>query len=168
METIVLPSESWGEYRQLRLRALKEDQEAFSSRYEDALHLPEDFWRTRLDDAGKGNQSWLLFARREDKLIGMIGAYMEAEVTDTATIVSVYVPREERGKGISTRLMMDMLSMLSMIPGLKKARLDVNVSQAAAIRLYEQFGFRETGRKPATTGAGQAVEQVAMERDLPV
>jgi len=168
MDIIRLPVAKWGEYRDLRLRALKEDQEAFSSPYADALQQPEDFWRTRLSDAEQGERSWLLFARDANRLVGMIGAFMEGGSTETATVVSVYVPREERGKGISTRLMADMLRLLSTVPGLRKARLDVNVSQLAAMHLYERFGFRETGRKPATTGAGQAVEQVAMERELPV
>jgi ribosomal protein S18 acetylase RimI-like enzyme len=98
----------------------------------------------------------------------MIGAFTEGDTTEIATVVSVYVPREERGNGISSRLMEEMLRVLSDIPTLKKARLDVNVGQLVAIRLYRRFGFREIGRKPATTGAGEAVEQLVMERELPV
>jgi predicted GNAT family acetyltransferase len=98
----------------------------------------------------------------------MIGAFIEGDSTETVTVVSVYVPREERGSGISSSPMGAMLRVLSDVPTLKKARLDVNVSQLAAIRVYTRFGFRETGRKPATTGAGEAVEQLMMERELPV
>jgi predicted GNAT family acetyltransferase len=166
MDIIKLPIEKWSEYRELRLRALKEDPEAFSSSYANSLEQPEQFWKTRLADAERGERSWLLFARQDNKLVGMIGAFMEGDSTETATVVSVYVPREERGDGISSRLMAEMLRVLSEVPRLKKARLDVNVSQLAAIHVYGRFGFRETGRKPATTGAGETVEQLVMELQL--
>lgn len=168
MDIVRLPIEKWSEYRDLRLRALQEDPEAFSSSYADSLEQPEQFWKTRLADAERGERSWLLFARKDNRLVGMIGAFIEGDSTETATVVSVYVPREERGNGISSRLMGEMLRVLSEIPTLRKARLDVNVSQVAAIRVYKRFGFSETGRKPAMTGAGEAVEQLVMERQLPV
>lgn len=168
MDIVRLPIEKWSEYRDLRLRALQEDAQAFSSAYAKEQQHPEQFWKMRLADAERGERSWLLFARQANRLTGMIGAFTEGDSTETAKIVSVYVPREERGNGISTRLMEEMLRVLSAVPNLKKARLDVNVSQLAAIRLYRRFGFRESGRKPAMTGAGEPVEQLIMERRLPV
>jgi ribosomal protein S18 acetylase RimI-like enzyme len=167
MDIVRLPIEKWNEYRELRLRALKEDPEAFSSSYADSLRQPEQFWKTRLADAERGEGSWLLFGTQDNKLVGMIGAFTEGDTTEIATVVSVYVPREERGNGISSRLMEEILRVLSAVPRLRKARLDVNVSQVAAIRVYQRCGFREIGRKPATTGAGEAVKQLVMERDLP-
>lgn len=168
MDIVRLPIEKWNEYRALRLRALKEDPEAFSSSYADSLRQPEQFWKARLASAERGERSWLLFGRQDNKPVGMIGAFIEGDTTETATVVSVYVPREERGNGISSRLMEEILRVLSAVPRLRKARLDVNVSQVAAIRVYQRCGFREIGRKPATTGAGEAVEQLVMERELPV
>jgi predicted GNAT family acetyltransferase len=168
MDIVRLPTWKWREYRELRLRALQEDPEAFSSAYARELEQPEQFWQTRLADAERGERSWLLFARQDNKLIGMIGAFIEGDSTETATVVSVYVPREERGHGVSTRLMEEMLRVLSGVAMLNKARLDVNVSQLAAIHVYTRLGFCEIGRKPATTGAGEAVEQLVMERELPV
>ena len=167
MQIVSLPVEKWREYRDLRLRALKEDAEAFSSSYADSLQQTEAFWKWRLAEAERGERSWLLFATQDDRLVGMIGAFMEVESTDIATVVSVYVPREERGKGISKQLMREMLRVLSAVPRFRRAPLDVNVTQTAAIGLYGRFGFREIGKKPARTGAGEAVQQLIMERDLP-
>lgn len=166
MEIVSLPVSSWKEYRHLRLRALKENPEAFSSGYEVARDLPDDHWKHRLEEAQQGKRGWLLFARDDAKLVGMIGAYVPEGVSDRATIVSVYVPKEERGKDISSRLMTAMLERLSQTGRFRSARLSVHVGQRPAIRLYEKFGFREVGREPGTTGAGQAVEQIVMERDL--
>lgn len=167
MDVITLPIDQWKEYRELRLRALKEDPEAFSSAYADSLNQPEEFWKGRLADAAQAQRSWLLFARQSERLTGMIGAFLEDDSQDTATIVSVYVVREARGQGISSRLMQEILQVLSSVPALKKAQLRVNITQLPAIQLYRRFGFREIGVEPATTGAGQAVHQLVMQRELP-
>lgn len=168
MDIIKLPVKDWREYRQLRLRALKEDPEAFSSSYADDLNRPDEIWQQRVAAATQGDRSWLLFARQNNQLVGMIGAFLEGESAEVATVVSMYVPKEARRRGISLRLMDELLRILSGRPDLKKAELRVNATQRPAIQLYKRFGFRQTGSQPSTTGAGQVVQQIMMERDLPV
>jgi len=168
VEVVRLPVEDWQQYRELRLRALKEDPEAFSSAYADGLNQPDEFWKQRLAEAAAGERAWILFGRQEDRLVGMIGTFIAEDTPDIATIVSVYVPKEARGQGMSTRLMQEMLRVLSAKPALKKVRLSVNVTQHAAIKLYRRFGFLEIAREPSTTGAGQAVQLMVMERELPL
>lgn len=163
-----IPVQKWQAYRELRLRALKEDAQAFGSSYADSLGQPEAFWKGRLAEAADGKRSWLLFATQETELVGMIGAFLEQEPTDTATIVSVYVPREARGRGIGSQLMEAMLRVLSALPTLTTAQLSVNVTQLAAIDLYRRFGFRGVGVEPSITGAGEPAQQLIMQRELPV
>ena len=167
MEIVSLPVEDWQAYRALRLRALKEDPLAFGSSFAGALELPEERWKARLAAALQGEGSWLLFAREQGRLVGMIGAFVDVASPDMATIISVYVPAEDRGKGISTRLMETILCELSKAPYLKRAALSVNATQQAAIGLYRRFGFEPKGSEPAMTGNGLPVEQILMERALP-
>ena len=98
MDIVTLPVEEWQAYRALRLRALREEPQAFSSSYATTLASPEETWKGRLEQALHGERAWLLFAREGGRLVGMVGAYMEQGDNDTATVVSVYVPKEERGK----------------------------------------------------------------------
>ncbi len=167
MEIVQLSPDDWQEYRDLRLRALKEDPEAFSSTYAEAALLPEGRWKSRLLDAQKGERSWLCFARERGKLVGMIGAFIDDGAPGTATIVSVYVPIEERGKGISGRLMEWVLKELSRNASLKRANLAVNKAQLPAIGLYERFGFQCVGTERAQMGDGSLAEEMVMERPLP-
>ncbi len=166
MEVIRLPVESWREYRSLRLRALKEDGAAFTSSYAEAAAQPDEFWQRRLATALEGRNQWLLFGRADGRLVGMIGAYIPQESPSTAIVVSVYVPREERRKGISSRLMDAILEVLRARPELTTVRLGVNATQSAAIALYEKFGFVEVARAPDVTGEGRRVDQIEMERRL--
>jgi len=167
MDVLKLPVEHWDDYRALRLRALKEDPQAFSSAYADAVALPEEAWKKRLADAWNAERNWLLFARQGVDLIGMIGAYIEDESSGAVTVVSVYVPKENRGAGVASRLMRELLLVLSDVPSLKQARLRVNLTQHAAVQLYRRFGFLRVGLEPSTTGAGQLVQQLLMQRELP-
>ncbi len=167
MEIVTLPPEDWQAYRDLRLRALKEDPQAFSSSYADAAQFDEEKWKGRLRDAFQGQRSWLFFARHEGKLVGMIGAFVDEASSETATIVSVYVPAEERGKGISSQLMKCILSALSKSSSFKAVSLTVNSTQLSAIGLYRKFGFQPIGTVSAVTGDGKPAEEVTMERPLP-
>lgn len=166
MDVLTLPAEDWRAYRDLRQRALKEDPEAFGSSLAASQEQPDEYWGERLAEALRGEWLWLLFAKEGDKLVGMIGAFVDETAADTAKIVSVYVPKEERGKGISTRLMEEMLRVLSATSRFKKVQLAVNVNQLPALGLYRRFGFREVRRQPSETGAGETVEQILMEREV--
>lgn len=96
----------------------------------------------------------------------MIGAYMEKDSNDTATIISVFVPKEERGKGISSLLMEKMISELSAKPYLKKINLTVNKDQVAALNLYTKFGFVKVGEQNFKMGNGQKAVEFVMEKQI--
>ncbi len=167
MEIVRLPVEDWQAYRDLRLRALNEDPQAFSSTYAEVAAWPEERWKRRLRDALEGERSWLFFAREKGRLVGMIGAFVDEASPENATIVSVYVPAEVRGRGISSELLTCILGELSRHPSLKMATLAVNKQQLPAVGLYRKFGFQATRTEPAQTGNGELVEEMVMERPLP-
>ena len=57
-------------YKELRLRALREEPQAFGSSYEANVNKPDSYWVERLNDVKSGN-GWLVFAEINDKLVGM-------------------------------------------------------------------------------------------------
>lgn len=166
MEIIKLAIEDWQEYKKLRLRALKEDPHAFGSSYSDIVNDPEKEWKRRLENALKGETNWLLFAKENDRLVGMIGAFMEEGATDAVTIIAMYVPREERGKGISKMLMEGILNELSQKSFIKKVKLMVNKIQTPAVNLYKKFGFSEVGKLNFRLGDGKLADELVMEKNL--
>ncbi len=167
MEIVKLPLSEWESYRNLRLKALIEDPQAFGASYEDNSKYTEEEWKRRLGKAYDGKTNWLLFARQDSKLVGMVGAYIDKGVKDTATVISVFVPKEERGKQISTKLMGKLLLELSNNESLKKVELTVNTLQKPAITLYKKFGFKETGIQKFKMGDGKFANEFKMERNLP-
>ncbi len=139
MEIVKLATDQWEDYRNLRLRALRKDPQAFGASYKTNLSYSEEEWKRRLKNAVEGKTDWLLFAKENSNLVGMLGAYMEKGDPHTATLVSMYVPKEERRKGIAARLMEAMLSELSQKVFVKRAKLTVNEKQTVAVSLYKKI-----------------------------
>ncbi len=164
MEIIKLPVSRWQQYKEVRLRALKEDPQAFGASYDDNAKYTEEEWRRRLINAENSDRNWLYFAEENKTLKGMIGAYMEKESKDTATVISVYVPLEERGRGISKLLMQKLLDELSSKQYLKKVALTVNKDQIAAVNLYKKFGFVVKGQQNFKMGNGKDAIEYVMEK----
>jgi GNAT superfamily N-acetyltransferase len=111
IKIVTLKPEEWQEYRDLRLRALKEDPQAYGSTYEENAKHPDEYWRKRLEDTLNTNTQWLVFAKLDDVLVGMVGAFAEKE-PDNAHVIAVYVTPEARGKGISKLLMQELLAKI--------------------------------------------------------
>ncbi len=165
IQIIKLKPEEWPLYRQIRLEALLNDPQAFGPAYADSLHYPDTFWQGRLQDAQAGERSWLLFAREDDRLVGMIGAFRPEE-SNEVHIVAVYVSPDKRGQGIGNALMDAILAGVSHLAAVQKAVLGVNKTQVAAVALYQRFGFQVVGEKSGVMGDGQMHTGHLMEKTL--
>jgi ribosomal protein S18 acetylase RimI-like enzyme len=110
----------------------------------------------------------MLFARQHERLVGMVGAYQsEAMLSQNiAFVVAVYVTASARGQGISRQLMLALLDMLQRTTSIRWVRLTVNVTQTAAVRLYERLGFVTLCSENGRLGDGKYYDEYIMEREL--
>lgn len=156
----------WKQYRDLRLRAIRESPQAFLDTEQETRAFPEKKWRQRLADAAAG-KSWQLFARLHGKLVGMIGAYRSDDdvKNQSATIVGIWVAPEARGKGVGRKLMETLMDTLKK-RSIKTVHLSVNVEQTAAVVLYKKLGFQIVEEKEAVMGDGKKHEELMMEKTL--
>lgn len=95
----------------------------------------------------------------------MIGAFVADEAA-VADIVSMYVTPDCRRQGLARALMVAILCELSKNGTIKDVRLAVNVEQQAAIRLYENVGFRAIGTENDLMGDGHYYDGCIMEKRL--
>ncbi len=82
-----------------------------------------------------------LVAAEKEAVLGYCGLYLAA---DEGEIINVAVAKEAQGRKIASRLMQEMLNE-GHARGVRRFFLEVRVSNAAAIRLYEKFGFTIQG-----------------------
>jgi len=103
-------------------------------------------------------------AMMSGKLVGFI---MSRRAADEAEILSVAVSHACRGRGFARELLHLHLRRLAG-DGVRTVFLEVDETNAPALRLYRRAGFREVGRRPnyyATPGAPPAAALV-LRRDL--
>jgi ribosomal protein S18 acetylase RimI-like enzyme len=154
---------AWQDFKVLRLEALATAPQAFEASYDELRAKPDTYWTERLQDVAERRGSWLLFAKREQRLVGMVGALI-AEERHVANITAVFVAEEARGSGIGTGLMSALLRELRQDRSIQRLRLYVNRSQKAAMHLYDRLGFRIVAADRATYGDGLEHDGYDMER----
>lgn len=154
IEILSLKPEDWQQYRELRLRALKEEPQAYGSSYEENAKHAGSYWRERLEDTVRTDTQWLVFAKMDGDLVGMVGAFAEKE-SDNAHVIAVYVVPEARGKGVSKLLMKELLARIKTNEKIKNIVVDVNPDQEAALNLYKKSGFQVVKEYKMILGDGK-------------
>jgi RimJ/RimL family protein N-acetyltransferase len=136
-------------YRELRLEALQNHPEVYSSDYAHALSLPMAYWVERLRAGGTGDVAQMYFAQHEQELVGLCGIYrVDAPRTrHSASVVSLYVRPAWRGLGIAQALVTACLDW-ARSHDVRIVKLGVITTNAAAIAVYQRCGFRTYGTEP--------------------
>lgn len=86
---------------------------------------------------------WLV-ASDNDVVAGYVGSQT---VIDEADMMNIAVAPAYRRKKIAEKLVLSLIEMLNK-KGAKSLTLEVRVSNAPAISLYEKLGFIQVGRRP--------------------
>lgn len=86
---------------------------------------------------------WLV-ARNGATVVGYVGSQ---SVQGEADMMNVAVHPDYRRQGIARQLVTELVNVLA-DKGVHSLALEVRVSNAPAIALYEQLGFQQVGRRP--------------------
>ncbi|MDB5873848.1 MAG: GCN5-related N-acetyltransferase [Ramlibacter sp.] len=145
MEIRRLGPDDASDYRALRIRALWEFPEAFTSSYDDDEKQPIEVWETRL----AGEQSMFWGAYQGGQLCGMVGMERErrAKNRHKATVIGMYVSQEYFGTGMG-RALIDALLACARELGIELLVLTVTEGNEVATNFYEAAGFRSFGIEP--------------------
>ena len=136
-------------YRDLRLEALRDHPDAFSSDYAENLAKPMSFWTDRLDPERPDRTVMTYFAVHEQQLIGTCGIARphSPKVRHSADIVGMYVKPAWRGLRIAGVLVNTCLDW-ARTHGVATVKLAVVTTHSGAIRCYARCGFRVYGIEP--------------------
>ncbi len=133
-------------YWALRLRALREEPEAFGASYEESRgrSLAEVAERLR---AARAEGNFTLAAGESGQLMGIV-AFVRAQGLKNrhnADIFAMYVAPEARGKGYGRALIEALIARARAIDGVEQLALAVVVTNDAARALYLALGFTVYG-----------------------
>jgi len=141
--------------RALRLRALRDNPEAFGSTYEETLARGNEWMRQRL--RSKEDETFYLGAFEESRLVGMVGYYREdiIKTRHKGYVVSMFVVPESRGLGAGKALLQALIARARQIEGLQQLHLAVVTTNQAAYQLYRSLGFEAYGTEPRALKSGE-------------
>jgi ribosomal protein S18 acetylase RimI-like enzyme len=147
----------WEAIRDIRLRSLREEPDAYASDYQTEARFEPDLWKQRIEAAS----SYLAFNDDHD-LVG-IATGLETGDGDTY-VVGMYVAPEARRLGCAHQLL-DAISDLAVRRQGRRLLLEVAESNIRAARTYRSYGFVETGRR-RTLDRDPSITEIELEYPL--
>lgn len=129
-------------YRDIRLRALKEDPNAYSASYESAIERTEERWRDQADGSAQGTEQAIFIVFDNDVPIGLSAVYRDKKSKNEAEVFQVWVRSDHRNKGIGV-LIMDTVLEWSGQNGYEEIIATVSRTNRKALGFYLKYGFTE-------------------------
>jgi ribosomal protein S18 acetylase RimI-like enzyme len=127
----------------LRLRALKDNPEAFAATYEESLSNGKEQFIHRTHP----KEDAFYLGAFESGLVGMV--YFRREEgrknLHKGHVLSMYVEPESRGLGIGKALLQEVITQANLLSGLEQLHLMVVTTNDAARALYRSMGFEVYG-----------------------
>ena len=130
--------DDWQVCRDIRLRALREEPQAYESTLDEEQHLADQQWRDRLVRAST------FLAVDHENVVGM--AVADPHDDGDTLIVAMYVVPDARGRGIAAGLI-DEIRRMAVSRGSSRLVLDVADGNATAERSYRRYGFVPIGQR---------------------
>jgi len=128
-------------YRELRLESLRLDPDAYTTTFKDANAMAKLFFEKVIEDEESARFAMGAFDR--ELLIGhFCFAYDQPfGLTNTGSLVQMYVKPEFRGRGIGQKLAQAIIGKALAISGVEALLLEVKANNPSAIAVYEKVGF---------------------------
>jgi len=152
----------WKLVRAIRLRALTESPDAFSSTLAAELDLSDRDWRIRCDNESAVNY---LANDSNNEIVGIAVGAPYVELHRTAGLFGMWIAPTARQHGIGAALVNAVVAWVR-TENFHRIVLDVGSSNEAALRLYESCGFIDAGNVPAAPKLNQNVCERQLELSL--
>ena len=140
-----LVADDWEVWRDLRIRALNTDPDAFGSTLSEWRDADEARWRQ-----GFAEVAFRAIAVVDGRPAGMIGG---RDKGDQVEIISVWTAPSVRGRGVGDALITAVVDRAAQ-GGWRSVILHVRAANAPAIGLYRRHGFVDAGPTPPNREGG--------------
>jgi GNAT superfamily N-acetyltransferase len=130
--------------KSVRLAALEESPDAFSSTHAAEVARSDKEWEERAQAGSSGVSRITVFAEGAQGVVGLIGGYRATDSSTTVELVSMWVSPSVRRAGVGRALVAAIIDWARLTEASEVA-LGVVEGNAAAERLYMATGFTATG-----------------------
>lgn len=136
-----IKSGDWELLRSVRLAALADAPEAFSSTFETESILPETTWRERALNSSEGVKSLCVVAREGSNSAGMATGLSDPDDGTRCHLVSMWVAPAFRGSGVAQSLV-DAIAEWAARSGASQLLAGVKARNERALAFYHKVGFK--------------------------
>ena len=158
MEIRRIGIDEWEALRDLRLRALAEDPDAFGMTLDDASGQSETEWR---DWIGSPERGFFAAIADDGSFVAMVVGSPVDDRPGAAGLFGMWVAPEARRAGIGTALI-GSVEDWARTAGYERVGLGVTMTNTSAIRLYERSGFVDLGEyHPLREGSDLTIQIMA-------
>jgi GNAT superfamily N-acetyltransferase len=155
----------WPTYRELRLRALAESPDAFSSTLEIEQPRAGEIWVTRLSAAVASQLDMPLLALTSGTPGGLAWARVDQTDRSRVNVFQMWVAPEFRSRGLGGRLLQAAIAW-ARARGARCVCLGVTLAESPAMRMYLAAGFRPSGpANPLRPGSSLLAQTMALQLD---
>jgi GNAT superfamily N-acetyltransferase len=166
LEVKPLREEEWALLKSVRLQALAESPEAFSTTLLRAQSWSDEEWQERARRFAVGTREVAYLAYMDGRPCGMVTCYLSEETSlPASSLAALWVHPEVRQKGVGAALV-DAALQWSKRYGVTTVEARVTEQNSKAIAFYERLGFERTD-PPALTDPASAPTEVSLLRTLP-
>ena len=147
MEIRLLDETDADVYRAFRLRALREDPEAFGSTYEERRQRPLSEFAEQLRPGGEPPERFTLGAYVAGTLAGSVTLRRQQGTKERhkGVVTAMFVAPEQRGQGLGRSLVEAAIERARLMAGVEQILLSVVTTNTIARALYLAAGFAPYG-----------------------
>jgi len=151
-------------HRDLRLRALRDAPDAFGEAFADVVARPTSYWEALTRSVTEPERQIMFLACEDEDVLGSAYGLLDRERSETGRVGGMWVDPAWRRRGVGRTLLQEVFGW-ARERGLSRLGLWAPAHSPAALALYRQAGFRETGnRRPLPANPSRQI--VEMESQL--
>lgn len=151
-------------HRELILRALKDSPDSFGSTFAETETQPTPYWQNLTRSVTEPDRHVMFVAYAGESVCGSIYGLLQRERSGAGRVGGMWVDPAWRRQGIG-RALLQAVFIWARQRNLKQLGLWAPAHSPAAVGLYHQAGFQETGRRRPLP-SNPLLEIIEMECDL--
>lgn len=130
-------------YREIRLRALRDAPDAFTTTYAQAIERTAGSWDETADGAAHGLERAIFFILADGNPHGLAALYRHPEEVDVGELLQVWVAPELRGSGAADALLNSLFGWGTQEAGFSRVIAEVKANNKRALGFYRRYGFSD-------------------------
>ncbi|MBI2627036.1 MAG: GNAT family N-acetyltransferase [Parcubacteria group bacterium] len=163
-----LETNRWQEYKDLKLESLVEEPLAFLPGLEAYQPWTDEQWKKDLE-SHQVLPYKLIFVEADKKIIAIADMYYYPDtlLKHNIFLMSLYVQKKWRGKGIGRELIEERIKIAKEDPKIKNIICEIFSSQTASLELHKKVGFEVVGNvKDFILVDGQYYDKTILEKSI--